>query len=139
MVNMESCLTYCMNALPLLFGIFSRPNMLHELSVTSVCVFFCFFPCVAGSVGKFRGHGSDGNSVLPAGWSAPDYSQQHRPSARLRKTPLQFQQVSSYRSKSCSSLGDGAIEFKNRSIARDPILVPPFKSSKNKSTQNASR
>lgn len=50
--------------------------------VKAACVFF-FFLRLAGSVGEFRGHGTDGSSVLHAGWSAPDYSQQHRPGARL--------------------------------------------------------
>lgn len=44
-----------------------------------ICV--CVRVCVAGSVGKFSGHGADGSSVLSAGWTTADYSQQHRPGA----------------------------------------------------------
>lgn len=55
---------------------------------------------VAGGAGKLRGHGSDRRRLLPAGRSAADYSQQHWPGSRLRKAPLQFQQVSCFGSKS---------------------------------------
>lgn len=48
-------------------------------------------PCmyhVVGSAGKLPWNSTDGISVLSAGWSAPDYSQQHRTGASLRKAPL---------------------------------------------------
>lgn len=39
--------------------------------------------CVVGSAGKLPRNSTDGSSVLSAGWSAPDYSQQHRTGAGL--------------------------------------------------------
>lgn len=99
--------------------------------VKAACVFF-FFLRLAGSVGEFRGHGTDGSSVLHAGWSAPDYSQQHRPGARLWKAPLQLQQVSwlLFRNRSVV-LARGEVEFTNSKkkpgryfISRERVVYP---------------
>lgn len=51
-----------------------------------VCKVFILPPplyCVVGSAGKLPRNSTDGSSVLSAGWSAPDYSQQHRTGASL--------------------------------------------------------
>lgn len=53
-----------------------------------VCKVFILPPppcmyCVVGSAGKLPRNSTDGSSVLSAGWSAPDYSQQHWTGASL--------------------------------------------------------